>query len=118
MDKLKFIQYPNQTTIIDLNEIPTQAIPFGTKFYCYNGSSSGPKCEQNTIWIVFDQVSTLSADQMDRFRNVLRTQTGSLQVKSWRYTQKRNGRIIYSNVPNSPSSNYFEIDEVMDVMSG
>lgn len=118
LDNLKYIVYPNQTKILTVNEIPFDIIPFDSQFYYYYGSSSGPKCEENTLWIIFRKIQTLSQNQMNRFRNILRTETGEIQRKNWRYTQERNSRNIFISGNVSDTDSSLAIDEYINFLNG
>lgn len=55
---------------------------------------------------------------MNRFRNVLRTPSGQLLVKNWRFLQPRNGRKIYYSTQSAPSAIGPEVDQVVNLVNG
>lgn len=109
---------PNQTVTIPTGVPLASVVPINSKFFWYFGSEEQPVCGETKIWIIFDLIGTVSAGQMARFRNVLRTPTGALLQKNWRYLQPRNGRQIYVSIPTPSSTNSIEVDEIVNVMSG
>lgn len=117
---LKNIVYPNQTTIINTGSLAlVDVVPISSSFYYYQGSETDPECKEATMWIIFDTIQSLSASQMSRFRNILRTSTGGILIKNWRYLQPRNERKIFYSKQSTPFTvTTFEFDEAINVMNG
>ena len=91
---------------VDTNTSLAALVPIQSRFYHYIGSSKPriddtasssetPTCPEGVIYIIFEEVSTVSRDQMSRFRNVLKTSSGTPLIKNWRFLQNRNDRPIF-----------------------
>ena len=108
----------NETVTIKTGSTLSSLIPINSKFYYYTGSSTEPNCYEGTIYVIFNEIQSVSVNQMARFRNVLRTSMGIKLIKNWRFLQPRNGRKIYFSSKNVPSSSSFEFDEIVNVVNG
>lgn len=118
LNNIKKIVYPNQTIAISTGTALADLIPFNGNFFHYQVSLSDPRCSESVTCVIFDKIQTLSANQMNRFRNVLRTPSGQLLVKSWRFLQLRNGREIYYRTRSAPSAIELEVDQVVSLIDG
>lgn len=121
LSNLKDIVYPNQTKIVPTGRSLADDVPLSAPFYYYSGSLGEPMCNEDSVYIISEQIGNIAADQMQMFRNVLRDYRGKLVIKNWRYLQPRNGRTIYySTQPQSSDSAAnmasLSIDEFVGVM--
>lgn len=92
-----------------------------SKYYYYEGSLEAPPCPETIKWIVFDEPMELTSIQMSMFRGVLKTSHGTPQVKSWRFTQERNGRKIFVSPgigTSMTNGQAYSFDELIDISFG
>lgn len=91
------IALANETLSVKTGVSITDLLPKDKRFYFYEGSLDAPPCQESVTWIVMDAIQTLSDQQMECFRNILRTPTGFVEYKSWRFLQHRNHREIFAS---------------------
>eukprot|EP00118_Oscarella_pearsei_P007913 m.39771 g.39771 ORF g.39771 m.39771 type:complete len:394 (+) comp32811_c0_seq1:114-1295(+) len=74
-------------------------LPASLDYYTYGGSLTTPPCYETVTWILLKEPISVSNDQLDAFRTILRTKNSSddveLMQNNYRPPQSLNGRSVY-----------------------
>jgi carbonic anhydrase len=66
IDSNTFYNGSNFSVSVELDKLlPSN---YDSRFYFYNGSLTGPGCEQDVAWLIFENHLTISTEQMSKFR--------------------------------------------------
>jgi len=93
MDKITTASLKEKVT---MTPIPmADLLPKDTKnFYRYQGSLTTPGCNEVVVWTVFKEPIGISANQMAKFRQNVKTKDNTNLVNNYRKTQPWNGRKV------------------------
>ena len=102
---LKNVSYEGSS--MDINSISLKSLlPVKiSSFYCYHGSLTTPRCQENVEWIVFKNPATISGKQLEYFRQIFQVNASAgvqqtkkpLLVNNFRPTQPLNQRSVWRN---------------------
>jgi len=103
-DQLLHVKFAGQTTPVKPFVLET-LVPKSTKvFFRYLGSLTTPGCNEDVVWTVFKEQSTVNIGQLFRFRSLFSTSSDVRQaeelVDNFRYLQPLNGRTVYQAIEN------------------